>query len=103
MTESDTRRQESAGTDLPRTAYRLGIDEAGREHFHDPMSQHIWVLRDGECVHETSHEGRSVVSWVLFVEEDLGGWAERHPVEEAGGLGSIVADVADQLGEEVAR
>jgi len=97
MTEIDSRRQESAGTDLPTSAYRLGIDEAGREHYHDPMSQHIWVFRDGEAVHEEDLDGLSVVDWVLFIDEQLAGWTDRQPVEEAGGLGGIVEDVARRL------
>ncbi|GAB6863296.1 hypothetical protein ACFR97_10350 [Haloplanus litoreus] len=97
MTESDSRRHKSVGSDLPSSAYRLGIDTAGREHYHDPMTQHIWVARDSDVVHERDLDGRSVVAWVLFVDEKLAGWAERHPVEEAGGLESIVEDVARRL------
>jgi hypothetical protein len=97
MTELERAGQDSSGTDLPTSAYRLGIDEAGREHYHDPMSQHIWVFRDGDIVHEHDLEGRSVVEWVLFVDAEHEGWTDRQPVEEAGGLGSIVADVARRL------
>ena len=100
MSQFDTRRQETAGTDcidLPSSAYRLGIDEAGREHYHDPMTQHIWVVRDGDCVHETDLDGRSVVEWVLFVDAESAGWTERQPVEESGGLGGLVEDVARRL------
>jgi len=97
MTELERAGQVSSGTDLPSSAYRLGVDASGDEHYHDPMSQHVWVIDDGDVVHETDLDGRSVVEWVLFVEEQLAGWTDRQPVEEAGGLGNVVEDVARRL------
>jgi hypothetical protein len=82
--------------DLPSDAYRLGVDDEGRDHWHSPMSTHLWTLRDGDVVHEESLTERSVVEWVLFVDE-LCGWDQRQPVEESGGVGSIIDDLADEL------
>jgi len=94
MNENDT--AEVEGIDLPSDAYRLGVDGEGREHWHSPMGGHLWTLRSGDLVHEESLTETSVVEWVLFV-ADLCGWEERHPVEEAGGLGGIVDDVTTAL------
>ena len=82
--------------DMPSDAYRLGVDDEEREHWHSPMNARLWTLRDGELVREESLTERSVVEWVLFVDE-LCGWDERQPVEESGGVGSIIDDLADEL------
>lgn len=84
------------GVDLPHDAYRLGVDATGREHWHSAYEHHLWVLRDGDLVHE--REVHDIVQWVLFVDEDLEGWQEREPVEETNGLASL----ADDLRREVA-
>lgn len=94
-------RTEVEGIDLPSDAYRLGVDTDGREHWHSPMSNQLWVLRKGAVVHAEDLTERSIVEWVLFI-EDVCEWRDRHPVEESGGLGRIVEDVTDALDTEAA-
>ncbi|QHS17949.1 hypothetical protein GWK26_12760 [haloarchaeon 3A1-DGR] len=99
MFENEPNSQDSTASDLPTSAYHLGRDADGRDHYHDPMSTHVWVARDGDIVHETDLEQRSIVLWVQFVDEECGGWAERERVEETGGLDELLEGVFEREAE----
>lgn len=85
------------GIDLPHDAYRLGVDEAGRDHWHSPRAARVWVFRDGEDVHQEDLAGRSVVDWILFVADELAGWEEHEPVDEHDGLRGLVDDTEREV------
>ena len=82
---------EASGIDLPSDTFRVGVDESGREHWFSPYNNHVWVFRDGGLVHD--RDVGSIVDWVLEYERQLGSWREREPVEESGGLGTLVDDI----------
>ena len=89
-----TRGPEKGPTDgigLPHDAYRLGVDAAGREHWHSPWEDRVWVLRDGDLVHE--RDVYDIVRWVLFIEQELSGWEAHEPVAETDGLRGLVDDI----------
>lgn len=85
---NDNNVTEVEGIDLPSSAYHLGVDEAGRDHYHDPMSARVWAARGDDVVHTTSLGERTIVDWVLFVDEDCG-WDDRQDVELGLGTGLL--------------
>jgi len=82
---------------LPPDAYRLGTDRDGRDHWHSPLSGRIWAFRGGELLAERDLDGRSVVDWVAFVDDEHGGWADRQPVERPGGIAGAVAGALEAM------
>jgi len=91
MTDYNT--SEPKGIDLPTDAFRVGIDESDRQHWYSPMTHRVWVVRDGDVIHERSIA--SIADWVLEYERQLGSWQERDPVETTDGLASFVRDLAE--------
>lgn len=83
--------------ELPSSAYHLGRDALGRDHYHDPMSGTVWAARGDEIVYETDLGSRSIVDWVLFVQDDVdGGWEQRQRVEKTGGLDDMLEGVIER-------
>lgn len=53
---------------------RLGVDNAGREHYLDAENDRILVARDGDVVHTEDLDGRPPTDWVAYVAERSCGW-----------------------------
>jgi hypothetical protein len=84
----------SEPSELPSSAYRLGVDADGDVHYHDAFSGRLWLQRDGEIVSSREWDD-SASAWVEYIGE-VCGWERHEPVGERDGLTAIARDV---LGE----
>ena len=70
---------------IPRQAYRLGVDGDGRTHYHRPgRPEYVWVVDDGELIHDQGLGADSISAWVDHVDDHYG-WRERQRVEQPAG------------------
>jgi hypothetical protein len=67
---------EASATIAPAT-FRLGVDAKGRDHIFRRSNRTIYVVDDGERVHQTRLGRRDPAKWMQFVDQELFGWAER--------------------------
>lgn len=80
--------------DLPPSAYHLGRDGEGHDHYHDAQSHRVWVIRDGQLVHERDI-GQHIREWVEHI-HDQHGWEELN-LDERGPFAGLADDLRDQF------
>ena len=95
MPTANTSGQESIDQ-IPRRAYELGVDSDGRTHYHRPgRPEYVWVVDDGDLIHDQGLGADSISAWVDHVEDHYG-WRERQRVEQPAGealVETILAEV----------
>lgn len=70
------------GTDgLPTDAQFVGVDAAGRDHYHSRVRDAV-LVDDGDALDTHDLNGRGLGAWVTFVEIECGGWTEVRYTED---------------------
>lgn len=76
MTEFETLGEESIDARGP--INYVGTDGDGADHYHAPYEGRVWVVQDGEIVHEEDLAGRPIDHWIDYVRSERGAWIECH-------------------------